>query len=260
MDRSQNGWPVLTREQLMWFSASGSRFAAANADVAFIAGCLIEAFNTNVESIAGPVLDDWSYAVRPERGQTSGYSNHASATAWDMNATKHPRGVRGTFSKTQVIAIRQILSGLRDDQSNRVIRWGGDFSTVVDEMHFEINATPVQVKQAAARIRARRPQPQETQMDWHEEHTYTKADAVALGHPELEGKSYAANVMLRGYTPAMSRLRREMIAHFAALTEVLTSLVVEKGGLTAEQATAAAEAGARAALDELGHDLIDPDA
>src|SRR5690606_27057234 len=78
-------------------------------------------------------LDDWGYAERPIRG-SSVISNHASGTAIDLNATKHPLGASGTFTSTQVTRIREILAVTRNH-----VRWGGDYTGRKDEMHFEIN-------------------------------------------------------------------------------------------------------------------------
>jgi hypothetical protein len=51
-------------------------------------------FDRNVENIdnARGHLDDWGFAERPIRGSTTTLSNHASGTAIDLNATKHPLG------------------------------------------------------------------------------------------------------------------------------------------------------------------------
>lgn len=135
---SQNGWPVLTQEQTAVARVSGGVFRVAPGTErlwqAFVARYVAE-----VEPITGAVLDDWSWADRNVRGSTSTISNHASATALDLNAEKHPRGVRNTFTPGQVAALRKLLRAFP------VIRWGGDFSTVVDEMHVELNATPAEV-------------------------------------------------------------------------------------------------------------------
>ncbi len=61
-EHSQNGWPVLSSNRLTWFSAAGGRFAAADADVAFLAAYLIRCFDAEVEKVEGRVLDDWSWA------------------------------------------------------------------------------------------------------------------------------------------------------------------------------------------------------
>jgi hypothetical protein len=92
-------------------------------------------------------LDDWGYAARPIRGGTT-TSNHASATAEDFNATRHPLDARGTFTRQQVNNIHTILA-----EVDNVVRWGGDYSGRADEMHFEINAGPAAVQRVADRLR-----------------------------------------------------------------------------------------------------------
>lgn len=151
MTNSQNGWPIQNRDQLVWFTAAGARFAAPTDDVAFLAGHLITRFDAEVERLAGPVDDEWSYNVRFVRGSVKSRSNHGSATAWDLNATRHPRGVRGTFSASQIVAVRRILNSIVDDAGVPVFRWGHDYrDSPVDDMHFEINTTRVRVAQARA--------------------------------------------------------------------------------------------------------------
>lgn len=93
-------------------------------------------------------LDDWGYAERPIRGG-SALSNHASGTAIDLNAPKHPLGVSGTFSPQQATRIREIMA-----VTESVVRWGGDYTGRKDEMHFEINdgRTMTQCERALERM------------------------------------------------------------------------------------------------------------
>ncbi|MBT0771830.1 M15 family metallopeptidase [Kineosporia sp. J2-2] len=151
MATSYNGWRVLTTAPTR-FTAGGRSWYAANRDVATVFAYLIGRFDREVESVDAGQLDDWSYAVRPVRGQSTGYSCHASATAIDINALRHPRGSHGTFSMKTKTAVRRILADInRDDQ---IVRWGEDFSATIDGMHFEIVAGERAVRQAAERIRA----------------------------------------------------------------------------------------------------------
>ena len=103
-------------------------------------------FHQHVEPIDTGQLDDWGYAERPIRGQNVQYdsngnainlSNHASGTAEDLNSTKHPLGVRGTYTTAQVAAIHERLKLYQG-----AIRWGGDYAKRADEMHFEIVKSP----------------------------------------------------------------------------------------------------------------------
>lgn len=98
------------------------------------------------------VPDDYGFADRPIRGSVR-ISNHASGTAIDTNATQHPLGKRGTFTVPQVKAIRAILADLEDPTTGRcVVRWGGDYISRADEMHWEIDAPEDAVRRVAARI------------------------------------------------------------------------------------------------------------
>lgn len=93
--------------------------------------------------------DDWGYNYRTNRNANN-LSCHASGTAIDYNATRHPNKKRGTFNPGQVAGIRAILA-----EVNHVVRWGGDFSGTKDEMHFEICANAGQVEAVARRIQER---------------------------------------------------------------------------------------------------------
>lgn len=92
------------------------------------------AFDRLVEDIdnARGALDDWGYAERPIRGG-SATSNHASGTAIDLNATKHPFRKKGTYTQAQYAACRRIR-----DAALGVVVFGGDWADPVDEMHWEI--------------------------------------------------------------------------------------------------------------------------
>jgi len=97
-------------------------------------------FDKLVEPIDVGTLDSWGYAFRPIRGQTEMLSNHSSGTAVDLNAEAHPLGKRETFTMEQETIVRQIAAKYG-------CRWGGDYKNRADEMHFEINLTPKQVKE-----------------------------------------------------------------------------------------------------------------
>jgi hypothetical protein len=111
---------------------------------------LIDQFHARVESLDEHYQDDWSYHYREVRGGGP-LSNHASATAVDLNATQHPLGVGGNmgFTTKQIAEVRQILREL-----SGVIRWGGDYSGRKDGHHFEIAASPAAVKAAVARLQS----------------------------------------------------------------------------------------------------------
>ena len=93
-------------------------------------------FHEHIEPIDEGSLDDWGYCFRNIRGSTDRLSNHSSGTAIDLNATKHPLGHAGTFNPMQIVLIQALCK-------KYALRWGGDYVNRKDEMHYEINLTPV---------------------------------------------------------------------------------------------------------------------
>lgn len=114
-------------------------------DVTTILMYVASQFHAHVE----PLVDGecWGYFYKFIEGSTT-ISNHASGTAIDLNAPKHPMGASGTFNATQVGQIRKILTFLEG-----AVRWGGDYSGRKDEMHFEINQGAMVVARIATKIR-----------------------------------------------------------------------------------------------------------
>lgn len=162
---SQNGWPAYsTTEHYARFTAAEQGWWAANADVAVVFTEFIDRFVREVEPIDGKVLDDWSYANRLVRGSTSVVSNHGSATAIDLNALKHPRGVPDTFSPAEQRTMHRIRDAITDDAGRPVLRLGMDYRTTVDDMHVEIDANATRVRQAANKIRKRNQEKDEDDM------------------------------------------------------------------------------------------------
>jgi hypothetical protein len=106
---------------------------------------LATVFDKRIEDLDEPLLDDWGYAYRPIRGYDNDLSNHASATAEDLNATDHPLGKAKTFNDAEVAIIHNLLRKRYKD----CIRWGGDYRNRKDEMHFEIDRQLATVEKVA---------------------------------------------------------------------------------------------------------------
>lgn len=120
-------------------------------DVATVLQYVAEQIHLRVEPIIRSdwhQADDWGYSFRPNVNNPSQLSCHASGTAIDYNATRHPNGKRGTFNAEQTATIRRILTEVRG-----VVYWGGDFTGTKDEMHFEISAPAAKVREVANWIR-----------------------------------------------------------------------------------------------------------
>ena len=150
MARSQNGYSANDRSKVASYSIPGGKIAVRKGDVATILTYIANRFHREVEPLKWP--GNWGYAERKIRGSSTSLSNHASGTAIDLNAPQHPLGRRGTFSSKQVAAIRRILK-----DCGGVVRWGGDYRSRKDEMHFEINAGSAAVAKVAARIKGKKP-------------------------------------------------------------------------------------------------------
>jgi hypothetical protein len=148
MASSQNGWPASpNRETLGVVSISiegcETKFAVCN-KVAPIFKAFLAEFNDKIEKI-DKGQDDWGYAFRQVRGSTDMLSNHASGTAIDVNALKHPLGASNTFKPEKEKIVRELCAKYG-------LRWGGDYKNRKDEMHFEITETPRQVKARIKRL------------------------------------------------------------------------------------------------------------
>jgi hypothetical protein len=153
LSTSQNGWPVLpaTSELLhTWrVPAKSGPFTVRlrNGSAGFLLVHFLLWFAETIEKVLGPQLDDWGYAVRPIRGQTSGYSNHASGTAFDVNSLKHPLGKRGTYARWQYAKMRLRLALYRG-----CVRLGAFYEGRPDEMHGEIDKPIAVVEKLARRL------------------------------------------------------------------------------------------------------------
>lgn len=124
-------------------------------DVATIAFDFCAEFDKRVEDIdAFAGGDEWGYYFKQSANSKALLSCHSSGTAWDLNATRHPNGKRGTFTGAQVAEIRKLLA-----EYDGVIYWGGDCwgNGTPDEMHWEIETGTelTQLAEVAAKVRAK---------------------------------------------------------------------------------------------------------
>lgn len=149
MATSQNGWPVVGKDACDQGPFEGVTFpnGILKGDVAKIARWQLAQYKAHVEPLhAG---ECWGWFVKEIEGSST-ISNHASATAWDINAPDNPMGVptSRSLSEHQINACHAIEAA-----SQGTLRWGGDF-TRPDPMHWEIVGSRSQVAAFAAWIRA----------------------------------------------------------------------------------------------------------
>lgn len=147
MATSQNGWTATKSSSdytpFKWITGRVNK----DANVIAIFSDFCEWYDKNIENIVA--AHSWGWAYRDIRGSSTSLSNHASGTALDLNAPKHPLGKANTFSNSQEAKIRAKLK-----EYDGVLRWGGDYSARKDEMHYEINADKSAVAAVAAKLRA----------------------------------------------------------------------------------------------------------
>lgn len=159
---SQNGWVTLRPGDprlATWTIPDAQRRVTLRRDYAgFVLACWVLWFDRRIEKLNDGSLDEGGHNYR-KIGKTETWSNHASATAVDLNWRKHPLGAVGTFpQKVRTIAGEMRASTAIRWKLNRwgnVIKWGGDYKRVKDEMHFEIsdvNGSQVNVRKLALKL------------------------------------------------------------------------------------------------------------
>jgi hypothetical protein len=112
-------------------------------------GPLLAAFAAEFHELIEPIdegtYDDWGYAFRMVRGSTDRLSCHSSGTAIDLNATRHPLGKAGTFPAEKIPMLRALAKKYG-------LKWGGDFKSRPDDMHFEVEVSAAKAKALIASL------------------------------------------------------------------------------------------------------------
>ena len=163
MPNSYNGWPGIPSADdprlTVIEPVPGRKFRVRAGAVATVFDHLIRRYHNEVEPIDQGELDDWSYNYRAVRG-SGALSNHASGTAVDLNATKHPFRTSASQNMTpdQIAASRRLVADFAP-----VIRW----IEGSDPMHWEINyasrgGTVGNVEALARRLKAGEANPRPT--------------------------------------------------------------------------------------------------
>jgi len=140
MAKSQNGWTVQSSTANLWPNPYVGGILAG--PVWVVLSYFVLEFNRKVEPVDRS--QSGCYNLRKIAGSRK-WSNHASATAVDLNWNKHPAGRRGTFAWNGDVVAELV------GHFHGVIRWGRLFA---DEMHFEIapGITLAQVERLAVEL------------------------------------------------------------------------------------------------------------
>lgn len=149
METSYNGWPASKDQaeidvQSYLVPGTERKLRCAAAVAPLLIGFASE-FHKLIEPIDAATFDDWGYAYRMVRGNPTKLSCHSSGTAIDLNATKHPLGKYDTFPAEKVPMIRALAKKYG-------LKWGGDFKTRPDDMHFEVTLSPAKVAELITKL------------------------------------------------------------------------------------------------------------
>jgi peptidoglycan hydrolase-like protein with peptidoglycan-binding domain len=148
MSKSQNGWSVVDKAKCDQGPFLGVYFPNGILDgpVAAIALWQLRRYVATVEPLHPGQC--WGWDVKKIQGSDT-YSNHASGTAWDINAQRHAQGapIARSFTAAEIKACHAI-----EHASGGVLRWGGSYTGRVDGMHWEIDKGAATVKAFASKI------------------------------------------------------------------------------------------------------------
>ena len=149
METSYNGYPASKDPAAIGIESYPVRGTDRKLRCAESVGPLLAAFAAEFHELIEPIdegtFDDWGYAYRMVRGNPTKLSCHSSGTAIDLNATKHPLGKYDTFDAAKVPMIRALAKKYG-------LKWGGDFKTRPDDMHFEISIGPAKVAELITKL------------------------------------------------------------------------------------------------------------
>jgi hypothetical protein len=148
MVASQNGFVANDRGLIVSYALPGGAVALRRGPVGELLAAAARRWHTDVEPLLWPGV--WGYAERLIRGSTTDLSNHASGTAIDLCAPRHPLGTApsANFSPGQIAAVRRIVA-----DADGCLRWGGDYTGRKDGMHLEVVANEARCAAVVARWR-----------------------------------------------------------------------------------------------------------
>jgi hypothetical protein len=146
---SYNGYPASKDPAEIKIKSYSVRGTDRKLRCAESVGPLLAAFAADFHELIEPIdegtFDDWGYAFRMVRGSTDRLSCHSSGTAIDLNATKHPLGKAGTFPAEKIPMLRALAKKYG-------LKWGGDFKSRPDDMHFEVEVSASKAKALIASL------------------------------------------------------------------------------------------------------------
>lgn len=186
MATSYNGYEVIPDygdPRLVNLEANGKPFAPhqgiLGGSVGIVMNYLANWIDTNIEPL--DINQAWSFQPKQVTGG-SGWSCHASGTAFDFNAQKHPWGADDTWTPDQISRIDAFLYNVLEGS----VRWGEHYTlpTKRDGMHYEVMAVLSVMDRIAAKIQGLGtitppPPSSPSNLDWISNMTAAQEDAFA---------------------------------------------------------------------------------
>lgn len=125
---SENGWRFVDQAECQWSTVPGT-----NVSIQLRKGIptqILVAFLARYHQLIEPLRDADTAGWTPTNSVPT--SNHMAGSCFDANWNSHPFHVRGTFGD-KLPALRDLL-----DSFDGAVWWGGDWSSPIDEMHFQL--------------------------------------------------------------------------------------------------------------------------
>lgn len=221
MATSYNGWPASPNLPLRPLVVAGEAFVPGvldDDDVWEVLRYVAQQMHERVEPIVRAdwhQMDDWGFNYR-ETTNADSLSCHASGTAIDYNATRHPFNVPASrnFTTQQIATIHEIISDLP-------IVWGGDYRNTPDAMHFEIMGSRAAVASAAARIRNNN----NTEKDWFD--MATKAELREVVREEIRDADWIKMIGNKIATSVWNRVMKTTNANGAEVKKKASEYLKE---------------------------------
>lgn len=131
------GWPNNRAGDMAWAESGDGVRVFVHKDIAELVSLLMTETEQRGYDKMDNTHDDWGYANRPIAGTTTA-SNHSWGLAVDLNASKNP------YTSGNIIT--DMPAWMPNLWNEYGFRWGGDYNSVKDAMHYEFMGTPQDAK------------------------------------------------------------------------------------------------------------------
>lgn len=185
------GWPNCQRSNIVTIKRSdGLRLPVHRGIAELVAYLIDETERRGYDVVPGWT---WGFACRAIRGSQSP-SNHSWGLAVDINAPKNPMGSR---------LITDMPGWMPELWKAHMFRWGGEYRSRPDAMHYEFMGTPADARRITEDIRRRKnPGSGGIELPIKQTTPFTRSDTVILVQA-------MANDWARGFKPEIGQLTED---------------------------------------------------